>query len=237
VTAATNVTAVPVGEGGSPVTARSGTGVAASILPSPTGHPDLGVEAGGPAPAGRVRGEQRPAGAPLIVGLDLSLTGTGMSDGDTTWLIRSSGKKDDDLPKRQARLRKLRAQVITRCDGAGLVVIEGPSYGTSSGHMHDRSGLWWLVVQALAYRNITVVEVAPATLKKYATGKGNGPKGAVIEAAARRLPDIETGGDDNRADALWLHAMGRDHLTGLYVVPESHRIALKSVRWPVMGAT
>jgi crossover junction endodeoxyribonuclease RuvC len=172
---------------------------------------------------------------PQVLGLDLSLTGTGMSDGDRTWLIRSAGKKDDSLATRTARLRKIRAEVVMHCEGAQLVVVEGPSYGTNSGHMHDRSGLWWLVVQALAHRGIAVAEVAPATLKKYATGKGNGPKGAMIESAARRLPNVATCGDDNRADALWLHAIGLDHLSGLYVVPDSHRVALKSVRWPTIA--
>jgi Holliday junction resolvasome RuvABC endonuclease subunit len=175
-----------------------------------------------------------PPTIPLLIGLDLSLTGTGMSDGDRTWLIRSAGKKDDDLAKRIVRLRKIRAEVVMHCEGVQLVVVEGPSYGTNSGHMHDRSGLWWLVVQALAHRGIAVAEVAPATLKAYATGKGNGPKGAMIEAAARRLPHIETGGDDNRADAVWLHMMGVDHLTGRSVVPESHRVRMAAVRWPVV---
>lgn len=171
---------------------------------------------------------------PLVIGLDLSLTGTGMSDGRTTWLIKSKGKADDGLPERQARLRKLRAEVITHCEAARLVVIEGPAYASQSGHAHDRGGLWWLVVMALGHRGIPVAEVPPTTLKKYATGKGSGPKGAMVDAAARRLPDVITGGDDNRADALWAHQMGLDHLTGLHVVPEAHRVTLDVVRWPAV---
>jgi Holliday junction resolvasome RuvABC endonuclease subunit len=191
------------------------------------------MESGGTA-APATRTAFGPAPHPLLIGLDLSLAGTGMSDGEKTWLIRSAGKKNDDLATRTARLRKIRAEVITRCEGAGLVVIEGPTYMTSTGHMHDRSGLWWLVVMALQHRGIGVVEVSPPTLKKYATGRGNAKKGELIEAATRRFPHVETGGDDNRADALWLHAMGLDHLTGLHVVPEANRVTLAAVRWPAV---
>lgn len=173
---------------------------------------------------------------PRVIGLDLSLTATGLSDGESTRLIKSKGKAGDGLPQRQARLRKLRAEVITHCEGAALVVIEGPAYASQSGHAHDRGGLWWLVVMALGHRGIPVAEVPPATLKKYATGKGSGPKGAMLEAATRRLPHVHTGGDDNAADALWLHAMGLDHLTGLHVVPDAHRVTLDVVRWPAVSS-
>jgi crossover junction endodeoxyribonuclease RuvC len=181
-------------------------------------------------------GQPAPSPVPLCIGLDLSLTDTGMSGGRTTWSVCSKGKATDGLPERQARLRKLRAEIIGYCENADLVVIEGPAFGSKTGHMHDRSGLWWLVVSALSHRGIAVAEVAPTTVKKYATGKGNGPKGAMVDAASRRLPQVITAGNDNRADALWLHAMGLDHLTGQTVVPESHRVALTAVRWPAVAA-
>lgn len=199
-----------------------------------TNGPARGTAEHPAVPASCVGTDATPAPQPSVIGLDLSLTGTGMSDGETTWLIRSTGKKADDLPTRTGRLRKIRAEVITRCEGAEMVVVEGPTYMTSTGHMHDRSGLWWLVVMALQHRGISVAEVSPPTLKKYATGRGNAKKGEIVEAATRRLPHVQTGGDDNRADALWLHAMGLDHLTGLNVVPEAHRVALTAVRWPAL---
>lgn len=168
-----------------------------------------------------------------VIGLDLSLTGTGISDGTTTWLVKSAGKADARLDQRHRRLTGLAAQVLTRCYDADMVVIEQPAYSKTTGHMHDRSGLWWLVVSQLHDRGVAVVEVAPSALKAYATGRGNSNKGAMIEATVRRMPQVEIGGDDNRVDALWLSLMGLDHLTGTGVVPQGQRDGLSRVAWPV----
>lgn len=173
--------------------------------------------------------------APVVIGVDLSLTATGMSDGSRTWLIRSKGYKSDRLDDRAQRLRLLASGVLDSCSGASLVVLEGPAFASMSGHMHDRSGLWWLVVDLLRADQVPVAEVPPAALKKYATGKGNGNKGAVIDATARRFPSIDTGADDNRCDALWLAAMGVDWLTGSSVVPAAQRAGLEKLAWPALA--
>jgi hypothetical protein len=52
------------------------------------------------------------------------------------------------------------------------------------------------------------VLITPATLKAYATGKGNGDKTAMAMAALKRA-DREFG-DDNQCDAWWLRAAGLD---------------------------
>lgn len=176
-------------------------------------------------------------GAARVVGLDLSLTGTGMSDGERTWLVRSSGKADASLPMRVRRLGGLRGEVLAACDGAGLVVIEQPAFSRQTGHMHDRSGLWWLVVADLHDRGVPVAEVAPTALKLFATGKGNASKSQVVDATARRLPGIDTGADDNRCDALWLAAMGLEHLgCPLVELPAAQRAAVRRVAWPTAVA-
>jgi crossover junction endodeoxyribonuclease RuvC len=171
-----------------------------------------------------------------VIGVDLSLTATGMSDGAVTWTVKSTGSADaslDDRVRRLDLLRTLITQLIAAPSGVDLVVIEQPAFSRQNGHMHDRSGLWWLVVDWLAQRGIPVAEVAPTALKKYATGKGTANKGAVIDATARRFPDVDTGnGDDNRCDALWLAAMGIDHLGGVSVVPAAQRAVLDKVAWP-----
>lgn len=174
-----------------------------------------------------------------VVGVDLSLSATGMSDGARTWLIRSTGHRGDTLLDRHERLAALACQVErdVRVSGADLVVIEGPSLGVGrQSGTHDRAGLWWLVVHRLGVAGVPVVEVPPAALKKYATGKGNANKGAVIDATARRFPNVDTGADDNRCDALWLAAMGLDQLTGSGAVPAAQRAGLAKVAWPHMEA-
>jgi crossover junction endodeoxyribonuclease RuvC len=209
-------------------TTRAG-GVNARDLRAKDGHdPALGPVAVPASPALPI---------PRVIGVDLSLTATGMSDGTKTWLVKSVGHKADSLSDRGERLRGLSVAIVGNCTRASLVVIEQPAFSRQMGHMHDRSGLWWLVVDALTYElHVPVAEVSPTGLKTYATGKGNAKKGAVIDATARRFPDIVTGADDNRCDSLWLAAMGLDHLGHPPVqLPQTHRRALDGVRWPAMA--
>jgi crossover junction endodeoxyribonuclease RuvC len=172
-----------------------------------------------------------------IVGLDLSLAATGVSDGLTTWTVKSTGHKGDTLWARADRLRDLRVRIMhTIPPDTAMVVVEGPAFGSQTGHMHDRSGLFWLVVQRLLFDGIAVAEVPPACLKRMATGRGNATKGAMIEAATRRFPHIEIAGDDNRVDALFLAAMGYEHLGAPIVsLPASHLAGMAAVQFPQLA--
>ncbi len=178
----------------------------------------------------------------VILGIDPSLTGTGLARIDTddvltieTWTIASKGKADATLAQRCKRLQQI-AGTISLYD-ADLVVIESPSLGQArQGGTLDRNGLWWLIVDGLYSRPI--VDIAPSTLKVYATGKGNASKGAVIEAATRRYSHVATDGDDNRCDALVLAAIGHHLLTGKALVdlPLTHTRALDKVARPGVAA-
>lgn len=177
----------------------------------------------------------------VVVGLDLSMTSTGIATPSGVRAIQSSGHDGASLRVRRARLADIVARVslavaedsISGGAGHALVVVEGPSYNSKGGKNHERAGLWWLVVDELLSAGHLVAEVPPPTLKKYALGRGVGDKGAMADAAARRLPDIHTGGQNDVVDALWLRAMGCDQLgQPLAVVPQTHRAALDKVAWP-----
>lgn len=177
-----------------------------------------------------------------VIGLDLSLQATGIATPDGVLTIRSSGRAGASLRVRRARLHDLATRVcllVAEYAGSGaLVVIEGPSFGSTTGSQHERAGLFWLVIDELLSAGHLVAEVPPTTLKKYATGKGQAKKGAMGDAAARRIPDVDTGGDDNMVDALWLRAMGCDHLGWpITPMPQAHRTALEAVRWPDAAVT
>jgi crossover junction endodeoxyribonuclease RuvC len=223
-------------------TTTSDAGVNAVALPAKdTPTAELLSSAGAPAPAS-VRlaavgeGEAPTAAAPLVVGLDLSLTATGIAhargDQIVTDTIRGRGTG-------VVRLRQLAREIREHCRTADLVVIEAPNYhmGKSAG-FHERAGLHWMVLERLLLDGRTWTEARTSVIRTYATGKGAHPglgKGPMIEATTRRYPQVQTGGDDNQCDALWLAALGIDHLTGIHVVPQSHRRVLGSVDWPAVA--
>lgn len=173
-----------------------------------------------------------------VIGLDLSLTATGVAiidDGTITVRTITSNPTGDSVDDRVRRLDKIERAVMECMTGASeidLIVIEGPSFGQmrQSGE-HVRAGFWWRIV-SICTDTAPVIEVPPATLKKYATGKGNAAKDAVLLATARRFPDVDLR-DNNQADALWLAAMGARHL-GQPVddVPQLNQTAMAAVRWP-----
>lgn len=172
--------------------------------------------------------------APRVVGLDISLTATGIAS-STGW-CQVIGRTDvTKLPLRERlhAVDELAAAVLDLVARPDLVVVEVPAYSRSGGGVLERSALWWRVVRSLATRGIPVAEVYPRTRMRYATGKGQAAKTAIVDAAARRWPAYETGGDDNLADAIVLAAMGCDHLGHpLARVPATHRTALDAVIWP-----
>jgi Holliday junction resolvasome RuvABC endonuclease subunit len=118
-----------------------------------------------------------------------------------------------------------------------LVVVEAPSLGQSrQAGEHLRAGLWWYLATQLHLAGHHIVEVAPALLKKYATGRGNAAKDEVLAAVVRRYPDADVTGNDI-ADALVLAAMGARQL-GFPIeesLPQANQAALAKINWPEVG--
>lgn len=173
-----------------------------------------------------------------IVGLDLSLTATGvaMVHGESmlTRTIRSKGKADDGLLARSVRLHNLAEEVIGRACLGDIVIIEQPAYGQTGGSHHDRSGLWWMVMDALTVDMLDerFAEVTPQGVKMYATGKGNASKSEVLAAVIKRYPAADVA-NDNEADALVLAAIGA-RLAGHPIeesLPAANLRAMDKVRW------
>ncbi|WP_051750079.1 hypothetical protein [Phycicoccus jejuensis] len=172
-----------------------------------------------------------------VLGLDLSLAATGLALIDTddrlvvdTW-THGTKPGPDTITGRLTRLDAITSQV-TCLDRIDLVVIEGPSLGQrAQSGTFERAGLWWLTVNRLDQDGVRVVEVPPSTLKRYATGKGNASKDAVLLAVARRYPHVDVKSNDE-ADALVLAAMGARHL-GAPVddLPKGHLAAMDAVAW------
>jgi crossover junction endodeoxyribonuclease RuvC len=191
----------------------------------------------------------------IIVGLDLSLTSSGVAIINTGTgsivvdRVRSKAPATDRHPKtgkslpatlqqRTDRLNSLARQITSAAELADLVVVEAPAFASKTGHMHDRSGLWWLVVNGLDVLGCTVAEVTTGGRMKYATGKGNASKDTVLAAAIRRYPEVEITGNDE-ADALIIAAMGARYLGHPIEdsLPQSHLAAMDNVAWPALEAS
>lgn len=169
-----------------------------------------------------------------IVGIDLSLTGTGLAEitlqpgeldelaGIQTTVVGSSGKKDDLLEQRFERQTAITERIMDWVKGPmhftspvklpDLVVIESLfSTGQVGGSQIDRSGLWWRVVGSVLCWSVPVVTAAPMQAKKFLTGAGNSDKGAMAMYASKLYPhwDPSTSKNANdEADALALASIG-----------------------------
>lgn len=176
---------------------------------------------------------------PRVIGLDLSLTATGIADFRgrevTTKTIRSA-PNGQTLRDQRIRLRRIVLEIEEVVSHQGepprLIVVEGPSYGSKGAGTWDRAGLWWLVVDfIISRRALPLAVIPPAVLKKFATGRGNADKTAMAVALQKRW-GLELR-DDNKVDAWWLGAAGREHLGVPYVeMPKAQREALAKVDWP-----
>jgi len=176
-----------------------------------------------------------------VVGIDLSLTSTGIClvDGSAqTWRIQSKGAKADTVAVRVQRLIDITNRVMDCIpQDVSLVVLEAPSLGQSrQAGEHLRAGLWWHLATSLHLQGHPVAEAPPATLKLYATGKGNSPKDHVLASVIKRYPDVDVDGNDI-ADATVLAAMGARRL-GFPIeesLPQANQAALAKINWPEVG--
>jgi crossover junction endodeoxyribonuclease RuvC len=164
---------------------------------------------------------------PFVVGIDLSLTATGLSDLDldsgrfsNVDTYGTKGKRGDKYAQRGDRLRQMVDYIVSWATAGpqdpSLVVIEGPALGNTKGSQFDRSGLWWLVVDDFLRAGIPVLVVPPKTRAKYATGNGNAGKETVVAHAVETYTHLIDHGDridnDNEADAVVLAAIGARYL-------------------------
>ncbi|HEY9367035.1 MAG TPA: hypothetical protein VIU94_01070, partial [Streptomyces sp.] len=88
-----------------------------------------------------------------VAGLDISLTGTGISTVGGTARVPTSGRRADSLAERDARLKFITGRVIEEVGTVDLVCVEGPvSYQQPGGSTWDRAGLWWRIVSSFIGR-------------------------------------------------------------------------------------
>lgn len=160
-----------------------------------------------------------------LVGLDLSLTSTGIARvvlADDGHLVgthtEATGEQLDErapLDEQIGRVDRVATSVLALVGAPDLVVVEGPlpggrAPGTSE---EERAWLRGLVYRRLHRAGIPLVEVAPSTLKLYATGNGRAGKPLVVQSIRRHygdrfdIPLRKSDGREDIADAIALVAM------------------------------
>ena len=182
-----------------------------------------------------------------VVGIDPSLTGTGVAVIRTTpatdpWpldavqlhTVASKGRRGDTWQQRAARLHQLRNDVMDLVPrDTMLAVMEGPAFSKNDSSTHDRAWYWGKLYDAFTHLQIPIAICPPATRAKWATDKGNAGKTDVAIAVAKLWPTTGIRGDD-QADALCFASIAAQHL-GLpmpYRVLERHKLAIAKIAWP-----
>ncbi|MEV7470434.1 hypothetical protein AB0O20_28615 [Streptomyces kronopolitis] len=168
---------------------------------------------------------------PRIIGLDLSLTSTGVALPDgTTYRIKTRAADAD------RRLVMIRDNIRRALDThrPHLAVVEDlPITANSAGI----TGMVHGIVRAeLADAEVPRALIAAATLKAFAADHGRADKAAMADAAylaAGRRFDDDKGGD--QCDAWWLRAAGHDWWDDpLFTLPAAQRNRLTKAKWPVL---
>jgi Holliday junction resolvasome RuvABC endonuclease subunit len=140
-----------------------------------------------------------------VSGLDLSMTGTGVchtvEGAACTHLIKPREARDLRLPE-------IAKRVIEYVRDSDLVLIEG--YLNRSMSAGITGMVHGAVRAALIEEGLKYATLPPASLKKFATGRGGASKTEMALAALKR-GDLEFR-DDNQCDAWWLWVGANDHM-------------------------
>ncbi|WP_235671152.1 crossover junction endodeoxyribonuclease RuvC [Tomitella fengzijianii] len=182
------------------------------------------------------------------MGIDPSLTAAGIAvirppvgnpprDAPEAVSVGTKGQSGAPVAVRAARIHDQTVRILhTMPADTRLVVIEAlpPQIPGAHGMHAERAALWWQLVAYLSRQAIPVAEVAPTTLKKWATGHGRATKSQVV-AAMRALWPHTTIRDDNQADALALATIGAQRI-GWHTPAHDHHHT-PNITWPEGAAS
>lgn len=143
-----------------------------------------------------------------VVGLDLSLTGTGIALSDGT--VRTvSSKPSGDAPIDETRRLMSAADAVMAFvpDSAELVAIEGLAFAANRSHHSAVVGMHHMVRERLARKGIPFCLVAPTSLKKFISKDGKCPKELIIMEVFERW-GVKCR-DNNQSDAFGLMKIAR----------------------------
>lgn len=154
-----------------------------------------------------------------IMGLDISLTGTGLVVlNDKLEIVRQSLITSKPIADRFNRFHGILDSIMSdvRTHQPKIVIIEGYSYNSNGGSMFDRAELGGIIKKALWDKKVKFEELAPTSLKKFITGKGNAPKELMMLKTFKKF-GVEFS-DNNLCDAYGLARYGYEYLVSSGVI-------------------
>lgn len=167
-------------------------------------------------------------------GIDWSLTNTGVTafvDGEWDRMTVKTGPDDGTPTGFLNRVHRIAGEIINWCDPreGDIWCIEGPSLHAKGAAVDRMFAGWWLVMDDLTNHHAEPWVIAPSTLKKLATGKGNAGKDEVLLSTAKRLPEADVT-NEHEADAAWLTvAASLIHGQPILELPANHTTGLKRI--------
>jgi crossover junction endodeoxyribonuclease RuvC len=88
--------------------------------------------------------------------------------------VFSTSKEDPE------RFVDIASQILEELHPNDIIAIEGFSYGSKGKGVSTQYGLGWIIRTFLYERGYDYIEIPPTSVKKFATGKGNVKKDAMV---------------------------------------------------------
>jgi crossover junction endodeoxyribonuclease RuvC len=113
------------------------------------------------------------------VGIDLSTkTGLAIIDKNNEIInVQEVSSKSKEDPE---RFIDIADQLLEELHPNDIITIEGFSYGSKGKGVSTQYGLGWIIRTFLYERGYDYIEIPPTSVKKFATGKGNVKKDAMV---------------------------------------------------------
>lgn len=148
----------------------------------------------------------------ISIGIDLSLTGTGIIVLKGNKIIKEAlikSKPSGPFPIDELkRLVTIKKEVMEYAQQADIAVIEGLAFmARNTSALVQLAGLNYLVREGLSELSIDFKIVTPSSLKKFITGKGNSEKSLMLLETYKRFGVSFS--NDNICDAYALAMVGQ----------------------------
>jgi Holliday junction resolvasome RuvABC endonuclease subunit len=171
------------------------------------------------------------------IGLDLSLTSTGLAVGDETYVIKTDKLRGPTrLAHIRDRIHEHLANYLHDNGGPIVIMLEGYSFASKNSRSHGLGEIGGVMRLWFHDHGFSVVEIPPTCRAKFATGKGNASKSEVVSAVSARTGRVwEGSGAEDECDAWVLQEMGLTFMgAGRYDWPAANRNALNKIEWPLI---